>query len=84
LDLEINGVGSHPSGMLGGLSCWRAGGMVGFEGPLVRGRIALYDLTGRLWWSGSWATTDRIPCDAIGPIIIRAFSDDGAVRVFLR
>lgn len=84
LDLEINSVGSHPTGRLGGLRCWRAGGMVGFEGPSMQGRIALYDLTGRLWWSGRWASTDRIPCDAIGPLIIRTFFDDGAVRIFLR
>ena len=84
LDLEVNGTGPHFTGMLGGLRCWRADGVVGFEGPVMRGRIELYDLTGRLWWSDSWSTTDRISCDAKGPMIIRTYSDGGKVWVFLR
>ncbi len=84
LDLEVNALFPHPAGENGQLLCWRSGGFIGFVGPPMRGRIELFDLTGRLWWSGSWSASDLIPCGMNAPMIIRALPEGEKVQVFLR
>ena len=84
LDLEINGAPLLPASFSSPLRCWRSGGFIGFDGPPLRGRIEIFDLTGRLFWSGLWSSSDLIPCDFDAPLIVRAYPRGGAVQVFLR
>lgn len=84
LDIALNGLPSPHLAQAHALSCWRTGGAIGFEGPAMKGQMELFDLTGRLMWSGGWSTSDRIPCGLGAPVIVRVVPEGGFPCVFLR
>lgn len=84
LQLGVNDVLPNFTGDRAQPLCVRTENLLTFSGPYQEGEISLYDLTGRSWFKGHWATTSSIPIHCPGPILVRVTTRSGQVHSFLR